>query len=40
MNDEFDQEVKILDIIKKNNIENIIAKQIYKNRENVCIWME
>ncbi len=40
MNDEFDQEVKILDIIKKNNIENIIAKQIYNNRENVCIWME
>ncbi len=40
MNDEFDQEVKILDIIQKNNAENIIAKQIYNNRKHVCIWME
>ena len=37
---EFDQEVKILEIIKKNNIENIIAKQIYNDRDNVCIWLE
>jgi hypothetical protein len=40
MDSEFEQEVTILDIIKKKNIENIIAKQIYNNRENVCIWME
>ncbi len=37
---EFNQEVRILEIIKKYNIENIIAKQIYNNRDNVCIWLE
>ncbi len=40
MEAEFDQEVKILEMIQKNNIENIIAKQIYNNRENLCIWLE
>ncbi len=37
---EYKQEVKILEIIKKENIEDIIAKAIYCDEDNVCIWME
>ncbi len=37
---EYEKEVKILDKIKKENIEDIIAKPIYFDEKNVCIWME
>jgi hypothetical protein len=40
MTDLYDKEVEILGLVKENLIENIIAKIIYCNKENVCIWME